>query len=187
MPKEFEQMYHPYLHLEAKQTVKDRREHADVARRVEQTRDHRAKLFIRLRARLNFLVGRANSHVRIREDIARIGELMPGCLVSSRNSISQNKKGAGKNQKEETMLYESHVRPRIEALIKEAEEERLLKMAEPSKSEVQRLLPYAIALAFIVIAIVWTIPARAGAVALAVSLPWKYSWSQAWQRTTVRD
>ncbi len=84
-------------------------------------------------------------------------------------------------------MCESQVRLRIEALIKEAEEERLLKIAEPSKSEVQRLLPYAMALAFIVIAIVWTIPARAGAMALAVSLPWKDSWSQAWQRTAVRD
>ncbi len=68
-------MYHPYLHLEAKQTVKDRRENADVARRVEQTRGDRAKLFSHLHTRLNFLVGRANSQVDIREDIARKGRI----------------------------------------------------------------------------------------------------------------
>lgn len=77
-------------------------------------------------------------------------------------------------------MYESQIRPWIEALIKEAEEERLLKIAAPSKSEVQRLLPYALTLAFIVIAIVWTIPTRAGAMAFAISLPRKDSWSQAW-------
>lgn len=68
-------MYHPYMHLGAKQTVKDLREHADVARRVEQKRDYRAKLFNHLRTRLNFLVGRANSQVDIREDIARKGRI----------------------------------------------------------------------------------------------------------------
>ncbi len=57
------------------------------------------------------------------------------------------------------MFYESHYleelgRQRIEALRKEAEEERHLKMAEPNRSEIKRVLPYALAFASIVIAIV---------------------------------
>lgn len=51
-------------------------------------------------------------------------------------------------------LLEELGRQRIEAFRKEAEEERLLKMVEPNKSEVQRYLPYAVAFASIVIAIV---------------------------------
>ncbi len=58
------------------------------------------------------------------------------------------------------MVYESQYlleelgRQRIEALRKEAEEERHLKMAEPNRSEIKRVLPYAVAFASIVIAIV---------------------------------
>jgi len=58
------------------------------------------------------------------------------------------------------MLYENQymleelIRQRIEAFINEAEHERLLKSVEPNKSELQRLLPYAMALTFIMIAIV---------------------------------
>ncbi len=57
------------------------------------------------------------------------------------------------------MLYESQYlieelgRQRIEEIRKESEEKRLIKMAEPNKSEVKRLLPYAVAFASIVIAI----------------------------------
>lgn len=57
------------------------------------------------------------------------------------------------------MLYESQYlieelgRQRIEDLRKESEEKRLIKMTEPNKSEVKRLLPYAVAFASIVIAI----------------------------------
>jgi len=59
------------------------------------------------------------------------------------------------------MLYENQyfledlVRERIEAFVKESEDERLYKMAKPGKSEFQRYLPYATALVFIVIAIVF--------------------------------
>ena len=58
------------------------------------------------------------------------------------------------------MLYENQymleelIRQRIEAFMNEAEHERLLKSVEPSKSGLQRLLPYAMALTFIMIAIV---------------------------------
>ena len=57
------------------------------------------------------------------------------------------------------MLYESQYlleemgRQRIEALRKETEEKRLLKMGEPIKSEVNRFVPYAIAFTSILIAI----------------------------------
>ena len=57
------------------------------------------------------------------------------------------------------MLYESQYlleemgRQRIEALRKETEEKRLLKMGEMTKSEVRRFMPYAIAITSILIAI----------------------------------
>lgn len=87
--------------------------------------------------------------------------LMRGYMVSLGNRTHQDKKGVGKNQKENIMLYENQyfledlVRERIEAFVKESEEERLYKMAKPGKSEFQRYLPYASALIFIVIAIVF--------------------------------
>ena len=57
------------------------------------------------------------------------------------------------------MLYESQYlleemgRQRLEALRNETEERRFLKMGEPSKSDVNRFVPYAIALTSILIAI----------------------------------
>ena len=57
------------------------------------------------------------------------------------------------------MLYESQYlleemgRQRIEALRKETEEKRLLKMGEPIISEVRRYMPYALAFTSILIAI----------------------------------
>ena len=57
------------------------------------------------------------------------------------------------------MLYESQYlleemgRQRIEALRKETEEKRLLKMGEPIKSEVRRYMPYALVFTSILIAI----------------------------------
>ena len=57
------------------------------------------------------------------------------------------------------MLYESQYlleemgRQRIEALRNETEEKRLLKMGETTKAEVNRDVPYAIALTSILIAI----------------------------------
>lgn len=49
-------MYHPYQNQVAKRIVKERREHADMARRVAQAGGDHAKLWIRLRARLALLV-----------------------------------------------------------------------------------------------------------------------------------
>ena len=57
------------------------------------------------------------------------------------------------------MMYESQYlieelgQQRIEALRKESEDERLIKMTEHNKSEVKRFLPYAVAFASILIAI----------------------------------
>ena len=57
------------------------------------------------------------------------------------------------------MLYESQYlleeigRQRIETLRNETEEKRLLKMGETTKAEVNRYVPYAIALTSILIAI----------------------------------
>ena len=57
------------------------------------------------------------------------------------------------------MLYESQYlleemgRQRIETLRNETEEKRLLKMGETTKAEVNRCVPYAIALTSILIAI----------------------------------
>jgi hypothetical protein len=76
-------MYHPYQHLEAKQIVKERREHADMARRVEQARGDRTRLFSRLRARLGFLMARPSSQVSIGENSARSRQIdarVPGLV-----------------------------------------------------------------------------------------------------------
>ncbi len=64
-------MYHPYQHLVAKRIMKERREIADMARRVEQTRGDRANLLSSLRAKLVFLVDRFNNQASIPEDVAR--------------------------------------------------------------------------------------------------------------------
>ena len=64
-------MYHPYQHLVAKRIMKERRETADMARRVEQTRGDRASLLSSLRAKLVFLVDRLNSQASMRKDFAR--------------------------------------------------------------------------------------------------------------------
>ncbi len=51
-------MYHPYQNLEAKRIVKERRQTADVARRLERARADRTSLLSSLRAKLDFLLDR---------------------------------------------------------------------------------------------------------------------------------
>ncbi len=51
-------MYHPYQNLEAKRIVKERRQTADVARRLERTRADHTSLLSSLRAKLDSLLDR---------------------------------------------------------------------------------------------------------------------------------
>ena len=51
-------MYHPYQNLEAKRIVKERRETADVARRLERARADHTSLLSSFRAKLDSLLDR---------------------------------------------------------------------------------------------------------------------------------
>jgi len=51
-------MYHPYQNLEAKRVVKERRETADIERRLERARADRTSLLSSLHAKLKFLLDR---------------------------------------------------------------------------------------------------------------------------------
>ena len=76
-------MYHPYQNQVAQRIVKERREHAGMARRVEQMQGDRTRLFSRLRARLGFLMARPSSQVGIGENSARSRQIdarVPGLV-----------------------------------------------------------------------------------------------------------
>ena len=81
-------MYHPYQHLEAKRTVNERRERADMARRTELIRGDRAKRSVHLLARLIALIGgdRINSIRHLGSDRRLYGR---GVVVWLRNKADR--------------------------------------------------------------------------------------------------
>jgi hypothetical protein len=64
-------MYHPYLNQVAKHEVKERRQHADMARQAEQARGERVSLLSRLYARLSSLLSHRNHQTGIRQRTAQ--------------------------------------------------------------------------------------------------------------------
>lgn len=64
-------MYHPYLHVEAKRIVKQRRQAAAMLRRAELGLDDRPDLLTRIRARLGLLMRRPTVQHSARSRIAR--------------------------------------------------------------------------------------------------------------------
>ncbi len=66
-------MYHPYLNLEAKRIMVERRAAADLARRAERAQSARPDLLSRVRSKLAAHAGHSGVHAGKRADSARRG------------------------------------------------------------------------------------------------------------------